>query len=126
MYRKSLYKKTIIFKKADSRMRIAKKIRNISALTLILIILPEVLFAATELRDIRTGNYQKFTRVVFEFNQSIQFAAPMVDTDGTISISFQNATSSLQSVLNPKKTKKVKSIQVVQNKSNLSVDVIIS
>jgi hypothetical protein len=51
------------------------------------------LAGAATLYDTRAGDHNNFTRIVFEFENFVQFMEPVIKKDGKLSVVFPNATS---------------------------------
>ncbi len=78
--------------------------------------------AAADLNQARTGKHEKFARVVFEFQNAVQFKNPEITGKGKFSLVFLNSTTKLPRLTLYKtgKTQLVNSIEYVQQKSNLT------
>ena len=83
---------------------------------------------ATNLRDVRTGKHEKFTRVVFEFQDNVLFENPTIKGKGRFSLVFLDSSTSLPNLTlfktGPRQL--VHSIQFVKQKSNLAANVQLS
>ena len=83
---------------------------------------------AAILRDVRTGKHEKFTRVVFEFQDNVVFESPEIKGKGKFSLVFLDSSTSLPH-LNLFKTgpiQLVQSVEFVQQKPNLAANVQLS
>jgi hypothetical protein len=76
---------------------------------------------AANLRDVRTGKHEKFTRVVFEFQDNALFENPKIRGKGKFSVVFFNSSTTLPRLILLKtgKIQLVQSIEFVRLKSNL-------
>ena len=83
---------------------------------------------AANLREVRTGKHEKFTRVVFEFQDSVLFEDPVIKGKGKFSLVFLDSSTSLPNLTlfktGPRQL--VYSIQFVKQKSNLAANVQLS
>ena len=83
---------------------------------------------AANLRDVRTGKHEKFTRVVFEFQDNVLFENPTIKGKGKFSLVFLDSSTSLPNLTlfktGPRQL--VHSIQFVKQKSNLAANVQLS
>ena len=83
---------------------------------------------AANLRDVRTGKHEKFTRVVFEFQDNVLFENPTIKGKGRFSLVFLDSSTSLPNLTlfktGPRQL--VHSIQFVKQKSNLAANVQLS
>ena len=83
---------------------------------------------AANLRDVRTGKHEKFTRVVFEFQDNVLFENPTIKGKGRFSLVFLDSSTSLPNLTlfktGPRQL--VYSIQFVKQKSNLAANVQLS
>lgn len=83
---------------------------------------------AASLRDIRTGKHEKFTRVVFEFEDSVLFESPVIKGKGKFSVIFLDSSTTLPRLTSFKTgpIQLVHSIEFVREKSNLTANVRLS
>jgi hypothetical protein len=83
---------------------------------------------AANLRDVRTGKHEKFTRVVFEFQDNALFENPEIKGEGEFSVVFLDSSSTLPRLILLKTgpTQLVQSIGFVQQKANLMANVRLS
>lgn len=83
---------------------------------------------AADLRYVRTGKHGDFTRVVFEFQNKVQFKSPKITGKGQFSVVFLDASTSLprQTLYKTGPLQLVRSIEFVRQKSNLTAAVRLS
>lgn len=83
---------------------------------------------AANLKDVRTGKHEKFTRVVFEFQNNVLFESPEIKGKGRFSVVFLDSSSTLPSLTLFKTgpIQLVHSIEFVRQKSNLIANVRLS
>lgn len=83
---------------------------------------------AANLRDVRTGKHEKFTRVVFEFKDNVLFESPEIKGKGKFSLVFLDSTTKLPrlTLLKTGPIQLVQSIELVQQKPNLTANVQLS
>ena len=83
---------------------------------------------AANLRDVRTGKHEKFTRVVFEFQDSVLFEDPVIKGKGKFSLVFLDSSTSLPhlTLFKTGPIQLVHSIEFVKQKSNLAANVQLS
>lgn len=83
---------------------------------------------AGSLRDVRTGKHEKFTRVVFEFEDSVLFESPVIKGKGKFSVVFLDSSTTLPRLTSFKTgpIQLVHSIELVREKSNLTANVRLS
>ena len=83
---------------------------------------------AANLRDVRTGKHEKFTRVVFEFQNNVQFESPEIKGKGKLSVVFLDSSTTLPrlTLLKTGPIQRVQSIKFVRQKSNLIANVQLS
>jgi len=83
---------------------------------------------AANLRDVRTGKHETFTRVVFEFQDTVLFESPEIKGKGTFSVVFLDSASTLPrlTLFKTGPIQLVHSIELVQQKSNLIAQVRLS
>lgn len=77
------------------------------------------------LSSVRTGEHGKFTRIVFEFQNAVQFNDPMIIDKGKFSVLFLDCSTDLPplTVYWADSFQKVKSVKFIKNKSNLTAEV---
>jgi hypothetical protein len=83
---------------------------------------------AADLRDVRTGKHEKFTRVVFEFQDNVLFENPTIKGKGKFSLVFFDSSTSLPhlTLFKTGPIQLVHSIEFVKQKSNLAANVQLS
>ena len=83
---------------------------------------------AANLRDVRTGKHEKFTRVVFEFQDNVLFENPEIKGKGKFSLVFLDSSTNLPhlTLLKTGPIQLVQSIELVQQKPNLVANVQLS
>jgi len=83
---------------------------------------------AANLRDVRTGKHEKFTRVVFEFQDNVLFESPEIKGKGKFSVVFLDSSTTLPrlTLLKTGPVQPVHSIEFVRKKSNLIANVRLS
>jgi len=83
---------------------------------------------AANLIDVRTGKHEKFTRVVFEFQDNVLFESPEIKGKGNFSAVFLDSSTTLPrlTLLKTGPVQLVHSIELVQQKSNLIANVRLS
>jgi len=83
---------------------------------------------AADLRDVRTGKHEKFTRIVFEFKDSALFENPAIKGQGKFSVVFLDSSTTLPHLMLLKTgpVQLVQSIEFVPIKSNLVANVRLS
>jgi hypothetical protein len=83
---------------------------------------------AANLRDVRTGKHEKFTRVVFEFQDNVLFENPEIKGKGKFSLVFLDSSTSLPhlTLFKTGPIQLVHSIELVKQKSNLAANVQLS
>jgi hypothetical protein len=83
---------------------------------------------AANLRDVRTGKHEKFTRVVFEFQDNVLFENPEIKGKGKFSLVFLDSSTNLPhlTLFKTGPIQLVQSIELVQQKSNLAGNVQLS
>ena len=98
------------------------KLRLILIVAVIFLWVPYEWAAAADLNLVRTGKHENFARVVFEFQNAVQFENPEINGKGTFSLVFLNSTTKLPRLTLYKtgKTQLVNSIEYVRQKSNLT------
>lgn len=77
------------------------------------------------LSSVRTGEHGKFTRIVFEFQNAVQFKNPKIIDKGKFSVLFLDCSTDLPllTVYWADSFQKVKSVKFIKNKSNLTAEV---
>lgn len=77
------------------------------------------------LSSVRTGEHEKFTRIVFEFQNAVQFKDPKIKDKGKFSILFLNSSTDLPplTVYWTDSFQKVQSVEFFKDKSNLTANV---
>ncbi len=78
---------------------------------------------AAKLRYIRIGEHDTFTRIVFEFPDSVRFKDPVVKGRGRLSVVFLDTTTVLPKKIPCETTKRVDGIEFVQQGSHLTAHV---
>lgn len=80
---------------------------------------------AADLRFVRTGKHENFTRVVFEFQNKVQFKSPEITGKGQFSLVFLDASTNLprQTVYKTGPLQLVHSVEFARKKSNLTASV---
>jgi hypothetical protein len=83
---------------------------------------------AANLSYVRTGKHQKFTRVVFEFQDDVLFESPETKGKGKFSVVFLDSSTTLPSLTLFKTgpVQLVQSVEFVRQKSNLIANVQLS
>ncbi|MDH3358112.1 MAG: hypothetical protein OEM06_11660 [Desulfobacteraceae bacterium] len=83
---------------------------------------------AANLRDVRTGKHEKFTRVVFEFQENVLFESPQIKGKGTFSVVFLDSSTTLPrlTLFKTGPIQLVQSMEFVRQKSNLMAKVRLS
>jgi hypothetical protein len=83
---------------------------------------------AANLRDVRTGKHEKFTRVVFEFQDNVLFENPEIKGNGEFSVVFLDSSTTLPrlTLFKTGPIQLVRSIEFVRQKSNLIANVRLS
>jgi len=84
------------------------------------------LAGAATLYDTRAGDHNNFTRIVFEFENFVQFIQPVIKKDGKLSVVFPNTTTLLPDQIVYRETSKVDEIQLYQRDSHLAVNIALS
>jgi len=77
------------------------------------------------LKSVRTVEHKKFTRIVFEFKNGIQFRNPEIEDNGKFSVLFFNSFTDIQpfTVYETDSSQKVQSVEFIKNKSNLTANI---
>jgi len=83
---------------------------------------------AANLRDVRTGKHEKFTRVVFEFQDNVLFESPEIKGKGKFSVVFLDSSTTLPrlTLFKTGPIQLVQAIEFVRQKSNLIANVRLS
>ena len=83
---------------------------------------------AANLKDVRTGKHEKFTRVVFEFQSNVLFESPEIKGKGKFSVVFLDSSTTLPrlTLFKTGPVQLVHSIKFVRKKSNLTANVRLS
>ena len=83
---------------------------------------------AANLKDVRTGRHEKFTRVVFEFQDNVLFESPEIKGKGKFSVVFLDSSTTLPrlTLLKTGPLQPVHSIEFVRQKSNLMANIRLS
>ena len=83
---------------------------------------------AATLKDVRTGKHEKFTRIVFEFQNNILFESPEIKGKGNFSVVFLDSSTTLPrlTLFKTGPIQLVHSIEFVRQKSNLMANVRLS
>ena len=76
-----------------------------------------------QLRYIRIGEHEGFTRIVFEFRGSAVFEKPQVKGKGELSVVFPDTTTALPRQISTETTKRVDAITFVQQDARLMVNI---
>jgi hypothetical protein len=84
------------------------------------------LAGAATLYDTRAGDHNNFTRIVFEFENFVQFMEPVIKKDGKLSVVFPNATTLLPDQIVYRETSKVDEIQLYQRDAHLAANITLS
>ena len=77
------------------------------------------------LKSVRTVEHKKFTRIVFEFQNDIQFRNPEIEDNGKFSVLFFNSSTDLQpfTVYEADSLQKVQSVEFIKNKFNITANI---
>ncbi|MBW2605111.1 MAG: hypothetical protein JRE28_12485 [Deltaproteobacteria bacterium] len=83
---------------------------------------------AANLRDVRTGKHEKFTRVVFEFQDNVLFESPEIKGKGEFSVVLLDSSTTLPrlTLFKTGPIQLVHSLEFVRQKSNLIANVRLS
>jgi len=83
---------------------------------------------AANLKDVRTGKHEKFTRVVFEFQDNVLFESPEIKGKGKFSVVFLDSSTTLPrlTLFKTGPIQLVHSIEFDRQKSNLIANVRLS
>ncbi len=79
-----------------------------------------------QLRYIRIGEHEGFTRVVFEFRGPAVFEKPQVRGKGKLSVVFLDTTTALPRQISSETTKRVDTIEFVQRDTHLAAQITLS
>ena len=98
------------------------KLRFILIVAVIFLLVPYEWAAAADLSSVRTGKHETFARVVFKFQNTVQFKSPTINGKGKFSLVFLDSATKLPRLTLYKtgKTQMVQSIEYVRQKSNLT------
>ncbi len=78
---------------------------------------------AATLRHVRIGTHETFTRIVFEFQGSVEFDSPLKRDAKGISVVFLNTSTALPKRIPCETTKDIESIQFFQKDSHLATHI---
>jgi len=83
---------------------------------------------SANLKDVRTGKHDKFTRVVFEFQGNVLFENPEIKGKGNFSVLFLDSSTALPrlTLFKTGPIQLVRSIELTRQKSNLTANVRLS
>jgi len=83
---------------------------------------------AVNLKDVRTGKHDKFTRIVFEFQDNVLFENPEIKGKGNFSVLFLDSSTTLPrlTLFKTGPIQLVHSIELTRQKSNLTANVRLS
>jgi hypothetical protein len=83
---------------------------------------------AANLKDVRTGKHEKFTRIVFEFQDNVLFESPEIKGKGKFSVVFLDSSTTLPrlTLFKTGPIQLVHSIEFDRQKSNLIANVRLS
>ena len=83
---------------------------------------------AANLKDVRTGKHERFTRVVFEFQDNVLFESPEIKGKGKFSVVFLDSSTTLPrlTLFKTGPIQLVQSIELDRQKSNLIANVRLS
>lgn len=80
--------------------------------------------SAAQLKSVRIGDHEAFTRIVFELDETVKYSAPAKSgKDGIISLSFPSTQTALPDKKSAKKSGRVRSIEFSQKGSDLEARV---
>lgn len=98
------------------------KLRLLLIVAVIFLLVPNEWAAGADLSRVRTGKHEKFARVVFEFQNAVQFKQPEIKGKGIFSLVFLDTTTKLPHLTLYKtgKTQLVQSIEYIRHNSNLT------
>ena len=80
---------------------------------------------AAELKDVRVGTYDTFTRVVFQFDRPVKFDKPIVQNQGAFTVIFRDVKTSLSAQSLKSKSKGLNSLKISSQAPHLKADVIL-
>jgi polysaccharide export outer membrane protein len=95
----------------------------------LILLLPIQVWAETShLKSVRTGEHANFTRIVFEFQNAVQFKGPEVIGKGKFSVLFFDSSTDLPPLKESEtdSVQKVRSIEFIKNNSNFAANVTLS
>ncbi len=77
------------------------------------------------LKSVRTEEHEKFTRIIFEFQNAVKFREPEIEGDGKFSVLFFDGSTDIQplTVYETDSLKKVQSVELIEDNSNLTANV---
>ena len=80
---------------------------------------------SASLKSVRTEEHENFTRIMFEFQNTVKFKDPQIEGDGKFSVLFFDSSTELHplSTDEPDSAEKVKSLEFIQDNSNLTANV---
>ena len=78
---------------------------------------------AAELKDVRVGTYDTFTRVVFQFDRPVKFDKPIVQNQGAFTVIFRDVKTSLSEQSLKSKSKGLNSLKISSQAPHLKADV---
>ena len=78
---------------------------------------------AAELKDVRVGTYDTFTRIVFQFDGPVRFDKPVTHDQGVLTVKFLNANTALSDQSLKSKSKGLTSLRISPQATNLKADV---
>lgn len=78
---------------------------------------------AADLLYVRSGEHKAFTRIVFQFQGVVRSKAPIITGKGKFYVVFPNSTTALARQALNKKTRGIRSIELVRKKSNLAANI---
>ena len=109
-------------------MRRQMKLRIMLAVAVVFMLSQLGWAQAANLRDVRTGKHEKFTRVVFEFQDNVLFESPEIKEKGTFSVVFLDSSTTLPrlTLFKTGPIQLVHSVEFVRQQSNLIANVRLS
>ncbi|MEW6186066.1 MAG: hypothetical protein AB1585_10050, partial [Thermodesulfobacteriota bacterium] len=83
---------------------------------------------AGNLIEVRTGSYDQFTRIVFQFPEKVLFEQPRIEGEGVFSMVFYNSSTTLPPVKTIPKdpSNRINAIDFIQKNSDLTTTVRLS
>jgi hypothetical protein len=98
------------------------KLRLLLIVAVCFLLVPNEWAVAADLSRVRTGKHENFARVVFEFQNAVQFKSPEIKGKGKFSLVFLDSITKLPrlTVYKTGKTQMVQSIEYVRENSNLT------